>query len=66
MNEIICPICSAPEAHSSGMIHIRGNKVHSNNSWHSQCLVCSGGYDKPFGKFTEENHDPKKGWFKTN
>ena len=65
MLEVTCPTCGAPEMNGD-VLHLRVNKVHVNGQWNSQCLVCSGGYDKPFGKFTEENHDPKKGWFKTN
>lgn len=64
VKELVCPVCGAAEMHSDGKhIHIRGFKVHHSNHWWSQCLVCSGGYDKPNGTYTPENHDGNKGWF---
>jgi len=63
--EIICPVCGVTEEHPTeeGVIQIRGNKIHDEGVWWSQCLVCSGGYDKPNGIFTEANHNDNKGWF---
>ena len=58
-----CPTCGAKEEHKDGnTIQIRAYKVHDEGKWWSQCLVCSGGYDKPDGTFTEVNHTDK-GWF---
>jgi hypothetical protein len=65
LNEVRCPTCGAPEVHSDTKIHIRVSKVHDGHGWSSQCLVCSGGYDKPFGTYHEPDHDPEKGWFYT-
>jgi len=60
-----CPVCGVTEHHPTqdGVVQLRGNKVYDQGVWWSQCLVCSGGYDKPNGVFTEANHDPSKGWF---
>ncbi len=67
MYKFACPECGAEELHESGkMVHIRVNKVSINSVWSSHCLVCSGGYDKIDGEFTEANHDPTKGWFVTS
>ena len=64
VTELVCPVCGAEESHpTDDAIQIRGNKVHDHGKWWSQCLVCSGGYDKPGGVFTEASHDPKLGWF---
>ena len=66
--DLICPTCGAPEVNpnkdrgENGYILIRGYKVHDGVKWRSQCLVCSGCYDKDWN-LTPENHDPKKGWF---
>ena len=64
-DSITCPTCGAEEEHptNDSEVQIRGNKVHDKGKWWSQCLVCSGGYNKVGGVFTEEKHDPKKGWF---
>ena len=65
VNGVTCPVCGAPEMNGD-LLHIRVNKVSMDGvHWESQCLVCSGGYDKPFGVFNERNHDPNKGWFRT-
>lgn len=64
VRESVCPKCGAKELHKNGMLQIRGMKFFTGKSWESQCLVCSGGYDKINGVFTQKNHDPKKGWFR--
>jgi len=64
IDDLKCPICGAEEDHpDDGCIQIRGCKVHDQGRWWSQCLICSGGYDKIGGTFTEVNHDSAKGWF---
>jgi hypothetical protein len=64
VKELTCPVCGAKEVHSNGThVHIRGFKVHDQNHWWSQCLVCSGGYDRINGAYTHANHDGNKGWF---
>ena len=64
VKELQCPTCGAPEMHSENHIHVRGHKVCDQlGEWWSQCLVCSGYYDKPFGTANVANHDPDKGWF---
>ena len=61
----VCPTCGAQEEHPTNdhEIQLRVNKVHDQGKWWSQCLVCSGGYDKVNGVFTESNHQSDKGWF---
>lgn len=65
VQEVQCPTCGAGEMHEDGdKLNIRGFKVCTDDGyWWSQCLVCSGGYDKLNGTFTEANHDSEKGWF---
>lgn len=64
VSEIQCPICGAKEQHADKKhIQIRAMKYCDKGKWYSQCLVCSGGYDKPDGMFTEKNHQADKGWF---
>ncbi len=60
-----CPTCGATEAHptDSSTIQIRAYKVCIDETWYSQCLVCSGGYDKVGGTCEEARHNPDKGWF---
>lgn len=62
----MCPICGAEEDHPTDKdkILVRGYKItdKEGNIW-SQCLVCSGGYDKDLN-WNEKSHDPEKGWFK--
>ena len=58
VSKIGCPHCGAPEQHEDGKVHIRAYKVYNDGQWWSQCLVCSGGYDKIYGTFTENNHTP--------
>jgi len=71
VKECKCPVCGANETHpedaGKGILEqrllIRGFKVCDDNGhWWSQCLVCSGCYDKDL-KPTPDNHDPNKGWF---
>lgn len=63
VSSFTCPVCGAEEMHGDGdKLLIRAFKVAIKGQWHSQCLVCSGYYDKDHN-ITEENHDPKKGWF---
>ena len=67
MVEVKCPRCGAPEECRKSEIHLRVNKIcTADGTWMSQCLVCSGGYDQPFGTFDEKNHKPNLGWFATN
>ncbi len=65
--DVVCPVCKAEEKHptNQGEVQIRGFKVQCTltGRWKSQCLVCSGGYDKVGGTFYEANHNPIKGWF---
>lgn len=62
--ELSCPNCGALESHpDENTIQIRAYKVHDEGVWWSQCLVCSGGYDKPNGIFTQANHNVDAGWF---
>jgi hypothetical protein len=62
VKEVTCPKCGAEEMHPNGeQLLIRGFKVYNNGKWRSQCLVCSGAYDKDL-KMTND-HNPNKGWF---
>ena len=65
LKDIVCPVCGAAENHPTDYccIQLRVYKVFDQGSWWSQCLICSGGYDKPGGVFDESKHDPEKGWF---
>jgi hypothetical protein len=74
VKSIQCPHCGAQETHPTlkyecaghtmSAVLIRGFKVliTPERGWESQCLVCSGYYDKNLN-VTEENHNPEKGWF---
>lgn len=73
-NDLTCPNCGITEtvADYPDVIFIRGFKVHDRGHWWSQCLVCSGGWqkadvigyhDKQVWEWDQEKHDPKKGWF---
>jgi hypothetical protein len=63
-NDVFCPRCGAGELHpkDSSKVLIRVNKVSLHGVWYSQCLVCSGYYDKALVP-TPDKHDPKTGWF---
>ncbi len=69
-----CPKCGAGEMHPDGdKLLVRAFKVEDQGHWWSQCLVCSGYYEKrrihdAAGKrveyeLTPGRHDPKRGWF---
>lgn len=70
VKECKCPKCGAEETHPEDAgkpilerrLLIRGFKVYHDNHWWSQCLVCSGFYDKDLNS-TPENNDGDKGWF---
>ena len=60
-----CPVCGAEEMHPNGhQLLIRGFKVFDTDGARSQCLVCSGGYNKDL-EWTQSSHDTSKGWFCT-
>jgi predicted dithiol-disulfide oxidoreductase (DUF899 family) len=65
ISDVTCPRCGAEEMHENGeeLLQVRGYKVMIGNTWHSQCLVCSGGYDRINGEFNENRHDGNAGWF---
>lgn len=60
----MCPKCGATEdhPHDRTKILIRACKLFDDKGAWSQCLVCSGFYDKDLSE-TPENHNPEKGWF---
>jgi hypothetical protein len=64
VKEAMCPHCGAAEMHPDGdKVLIRAFKVALEDGyWWSQCLVCSGGYDKDL-VWHQDNHNPDKGWF---
>jgi hypothetical protein len=63
-HEITCPDCGAKETHKEGGQQIRVHQAHQKGyGWFSQCLVCSGGYDRPNGTFSLDTHNSKLGWF---
>jgi hypothetical protein len=63
-NPISCPTCGNHEMHPrKHQLLIRAYKVYSNGQDWSQCLVCSGYYDKDTLNETPNSHDEKKGWF---
>ncbi len=63
VKDITCPTCGAKEMHPDGKrLLVRGFKILTKAGWWSQCLVCSGHYDKDLTS-TPENHKPLKGWF---
>ena len=64
VKEVKCPKCGAEEMHPDGQhVLFRGFKVcDAKGHWWSQCLICSGCYDKDLVAH-QENHDPNKGWF---
>ena len=65
-----CPRCGVGETHPEDAhkellerrLTIRGFKIDMGKGWESQCLVCSGYYDKDL-KETPQKHDGNKGWF---
>lgn len=70
VSSITCPTCGNGEIHPTLMaeygpkVLIRTFKVLIDQArgWESQCLVCSGYYDKDLNE-TPENHNPELGWF---
>lgn len=65
-NPPLCPRCGAPEINEdTGMLFVRGNKVHTGGHWHSQCLVCSGAYENhgEDWEYDESRHDRNAGWY---
>lgn len=71
VSDCICPNCGAEETHPADAakkvyeqrLLIRGFKVcDSKGYWWSQCLVCSGAYNKEL-VYNQENHNGNKGWF---
>lgn len=65
-----CPTCGAGELHPADADKpigekrwlLRPFKVGDEHGWWSQCLVCSGFYDKDLNE-QPEKHDASKGWF---
>lgn len=63
MRDIQCPNCGAYEMHpTEDKLLIRAYKITTRRGHGSQCLVCSGYYDKDLNE-TPENHEAGKGWF---
>lgn len=63
VSEVKCPKCGAEEMHPDGdKLLIRGFKVHHDNHWWSQCLVCAGYYDADLN-YTNDAGNPDGGWF---
>lgn len=63
VSDLTCPTCGSGEMHPNGEnILIRGFKVHHGGHWWSQCLVCSGYYDKDLVP-QPDKWDRDKGWF---
>ena len=72
VSDCTCTRCGATEIHPDDSekplferrLQVRGFKfADAQGYWWSQCLVCSGAYDRPGGTYTPENHDPNAGWF---
>lgn len=63
---LICPTCGAPELTSSGLLFLRGFKVHTNGSWWHQCLRCAGLYLPGTETYVEPTTDAwrEQAWFR--
>lgn len=71
VDDLTCPTCGCGETHPHDAhieksyerrLTIRAFKVETDGHWWSQCLVCSGYYDKDLNE-TPDNWDRNKGWF---
>lgn len=72
VSDCTCPKCGATEIHPDTValpiwdqrLQVRGFKFcDSDGHWWSQCLVCSGAYDRPGGTYDPAGHKTDAGWF---
>ena len=64
IKDVKCPQCGAQEMHPDGKhVLIRAYKVSDARGWWSECLVCSGHYDKELNIIDGPHDKSKSYWF---